>query len=260
VSTTSAGTREQPSHSTVVPGLNPQPAFATTHWSVVAAAGGLDTTRAQQALSGLFQTYWFPLYAYVRRRGHSPHDAQDLTQSFFLSLIEKQSLATADCRLGRFRSFLLGAMNHFLADEWARRRAQKRGGGQTILSLDFSDAETRFHLEPADPISPDRAFDRSWATAMLDVVLDKLEGEYRGEDKAGLFNVLRETLAGPRESQPYATLAARLDMTEGAVRVAVHRLRGRYRDRLRAEIAATVESSAEVEDELKYLFRVMGGG
>jgi len=237
-----------------------QPVFATTHWSVVLKAGRADTTHAQDALAKLCQNYWYPLYAYVRRRGHSAHDAQDLTQAFFLCLLARQSLADADPNRGRFRSFLIGAMNHFLADEWEKMRTQKRGQGQTVISLDLALAEQRFDLEPTDNATPDKAFDREWATALLDVVLNNLESEYQWENKAELFKALKQTLAGKRESQPYVILAARLEMNEGAVRVAVHRLRKRYRQLLQAEIAHTVGSPEEVKEELNYLFRVIGSG
>lgn len=238
----------------------PQHYFATTHWSVVLAAGRQDTARAHLALEKLCQSYWYPLYAYVRRRGQSAHDAQDLTQAFFARLLERQSLAGADPERGRFRSFLLGAMNHFLADEWAKLRTQKRGGGQAILSLDLAAAEERFDLEPADQTSPDRAFDRAWATALLEKVLRDLEEEFRREGKAALFHALKQTLAGARESQPYAELAAQLGLNEGAVKTAVHRLRKRYRQLIEAEITHTVASPDEVADEMRHLFRVTAGG
>jgi len=236
-----------------------QPAFVTTHWSVVLKAGRADTTRAREALAKLCKSYWYPLYAYVRRRGYSSHDAQDMTQAFFLCLLEQQSFANADPNRGRFRSFLLGAMNHFIADEWKKACAQKRGGGQKILSLDLATAEQRFDLEPAVNVSPDQAFDRQWATTLLNEVLSRLENEYQHEGKTELFNALKQTLAGARESQPYAELAATLDMSDGAVRVAVHRLRKRYRDLLQVEISNTVGSPAEVKEELRYLFKAMAG-
>lgn len=219
----------------------------------------MDTTQARDALAKLCQTYWFPLYAYVRRRGHGPHDAEDLTQSFFLCLLEQKSVANADPNRGRFRSFLLGAMNHFLANEWKKERAQKRGGGRKILSLDLAAAERRFDLEPADNATPDKAFDRHWATTLLNEVLSRLEGEYRQEGRIDLFDALKQTLAGTRESQPYMELAGRLDMNEGAVRVAVHRLRRRYRELLEAEIANTVGSQEDVKEEMRYLVKVMSG-
>lgn len=231
--------------------------FVTTHWSIVLKAGRHDTTRAGDALAKLCQTYWFPLYAYVRRRGHSPHDAQDLTQSFFLSLLERQSVSTADPDRGRFRSFLLGAMNHFLASEWAKGNAQKRGGGQKLLSLDLALAEERFDLEPPDQSTPDKAFDKEWANALLNKVLSQLEEEFRAEGKGHLFEGLKQTLAGSRESQPYAALAEELNMNEGAVKTAVHRLRKRYRSLLETEIANTVSSPEEVKEELVYLLKVI---
>jgi len=248
-------------HSTVPLGeIRRQPVFATTHWSVVLKAGQAETTHARDALAKLCQNYWYPLYAYVRRRGYSAHDAQDLTQAFFLCVLERQSLAIVDPNRGRFRSFMLGAMNHFLADEWAKMQTQKRGQGRPTLSLDLAAAEQRFDLEPADNATPDKAFDRQWATALLNVVLDKLENEYRREDKIELFSVLKQALAAKRESQPYIQIATQLGIHEGAVRVAVHRLRKRYRDLLKAEIAHTVGSPEEVKDELNHLFQVMGDG
>jgi RNA polymerase sigma-70 factor (ECF subfamily) len=177
-----------------------QLAFVTTHWSVVLTAGGSDTTRARDTLARLCQTYWYPLYAYIRRRGHSPHDAQDLTQAFFAQLLERQSLAAADPERGRFRSFLLGAMNHFLVNEWQKAHAQKRGGGSQTLSLDLAAAEERFDLEPADNSTPDRVFEKQWAMTLLGEVLNRLDAEYRREGKGGLFAALKQTLMGSRES------------------------------------------------------------
>lgn len=255
-----SGTSSDPPTTSPAAGIVHHPAFVTTHWSVVLKAGHSDATRARDALAKLCQTYWYPLYAYVRRRGHSPHDAQDLTQTFFERLLEANSLANASREKGRFRSFLLGAMNHFLAHEWAKARTQKRGGGQPVLSLDLAAAEQRFDLEPAIDAAPDVAFDRQWATALLNEVLDRLEAEYRRDGKAALFETLKQTLAGPRESQPYADVAARLGMNEGAVKTAVHRLRRRYRELLQAEIANTLNSSDDVKEELNYLFKVVAAG
>ena len=227
---------------------------------MVLTAGRNDTTQACAALEKLCQIYWYPLYVYVRRRGHSPEDAQDLTQEFFARLLERQSLARVDPNRGRFRSFILGAMRHFLADEWAKARTQKRGGGRPVLSLDLAAAEKRFDLEPADNATPDKAFDKQWATALLDEVLTKLEEEHQREGKDALFGALKQTLIGTRAGLPYAALAERLSMTEGAVKTAVHRLRKRYRELLRAEIANTVLSPEEVSEEMRHLFRVMAGG
>ena len=229
--------------------------FVTTHWSVVLSAGHSDTPRAAEALQRLCQTYWYPLYTYVRRRGYSPQDAQDLTQGFFACLLERQSLATADPEKGRFRSFMLGAMNYFLATEWAKMQTQKRGGGREIFSLDLAAAEQRFDLESADHATPDKAFDQAWATALLDKVLSQLEAEFRREGKIQLFDMLKQTLTGSRESQPYGVLAAQLSINEGAVKTAVHRLRKRYRQLLEAEIANTVTSPGEVKEEMRYLLK-----
>jgi RNA polymerase sigma factor (sigma-70 family) len=237
-----------------------QPLFVTTHWSVVLTAGHSDTTHAQEALAKLCQTYWYPLYAHVRRRGHSPEDAKDLTQEFFARLLEQQSIANADPERGRFRSFMLGAMNHFLATEWAKLQTQKRGSGRKPLSLDLAAADLRFDLEPADSATPDKAFDKSWATTLLDEVLNRLEAEYHREGKTALFSAIKQTLAGSRESQPYTALAARLGITEGALRTAVHRLRKRYRELLRHEIANTVSSPEEVNEEIRYLLKISAGG
>jgi RNA polymerase sigma-70 factor (ECF subfamily) len=224
------------------------------------AASRNDSTRAQAALEHLCRAYWYPLYAYVRRRGFSPEDAEDLTQAFFLSLLKRRSLANADEERGRFRSYLLGAVNYFLAGEWAKTKTQKRGGGRKILSLDLAAAERRLDLEPRHSDTPDKAFDREWARTLLDTVLDRLETEYAQENKAALFDALKQTLTGASDAQPYAVIAAQLEMSEGAIRVAVHRLRGRYRELLRAEIADTVDSPDKVNAELRHLFKAMAAG
>jgi RNA polymerase sigma factor (sigma-70 family) len=227
---------------------------------VVLTAGRTDTTRARAALEKLCRTYWYPLYVYVRRRGHSPEDAQDLTQDFFTRLLADHSLANADPDRGKFRSFLLGAMNHCLADESAKKRAQKRGRGSVPIFLDLASAEQRFDLEPAGVITPDKAFDQQWATALLNTVLDRLESEYQREGKSELFTRLKSALIGTREAQPYGILAERLGVHEGAVRTAVHRLRKRYRDLIRDEIVQTVSSPDEVDEEMRYLLRMSAGG
>jgi RNA polymerase sigma-70 factor (ECF subfamily) len=234
------------------------PAFVTTHWSVVLTAGThQDTTRAHNALARLCQTYWYPLYAYVRRRGYATHDAQDMTQAFFAQLLERQSLAAAVPERGRFRSFLLASLNHFLASEWKKATAQKRGGGMPKLSLDWAAAEQRFDLEPATQAAPDRIFEKQWAMTLLAEVLNRLERELQAEGKAELFAALKETLMGARESQPYAELAQALGMNTGAVNVAVHRLRKRYRALVRAEIANTLGPGEDVESEMRHLFQVL---
>lgn len=231
--------------------------FPLTHWSLVLQAGRRDTTRAQAALSSLCQAYWFPLYAHARRRGYNPHDAEDLTQEFFAQLLQRQALAAADPERGRFRTFLLGAMNHFLAHQWEKAHAKKRGAGCLPLSLDMNAAEQRYDLLPPDNSTPDKAFDKQWALALLDQVLKQLQGEYEDESKGELFTALRDTLAGARESQPYAELTTRLGMSEGAVKVAVHRLRKRYRELVQAEIANTVASPDQVEVEMQHLFAAL---
>jgi len=224
---------------------------------VVAAAGHSGTTQARPALAKLCQTYWYPLYAYVRRRGHSPEDAQDLTQEFFAQLLERQSLAKADPALGRFRSFILTDMNHFLANEWKRARAKKRGGDNRPLSLDWAAAEERYDLEPADNCTPDKIFEKQWALTLLGEVLNRLEREYQAAEKTDLFAALKQTLMGTRESQPYAGLASALGMRESAVKVAVHRLRKRYRELIHDEISGTLDQPEDVETEMRYLFSVL---
>lgn len=231
--------------------------FATTHWSLVVAAKSDEAsqTLARKALAGLCRAYWYPLYAFVRNRGYSSSDAQDLTQSFFARLIEKGGLASADPELGRFRSYLLGAMKHFLANEWHRARAQKRGGGATIVELDALDPEARYALEPARSTDLDAGFDRQWAQESLARALEKLQAELETSGKGELFEALKGSLTG--EEPPRGETAARLGMSEGAVKVAVHRLRKRYRELLRSEIAETVSDRSDVDDEMRHLLAVL---
>jgi RNA polymerase sigma-70 factor (ECF subfamily) len=236
-----------------------QAAFVTTHWSVVLTAGRSDTTRARGALARLCQTYWYPLYVYVRRLGNSPPDAQDLTQEFFTRLLAKNFLADADESRGRFRSYLLAALKHFLANEWDKARAQKRGGGHLPIPIDLATAETSCCFEPADPRSPEKIYERRWALTLLDQVLRRLRAEHVRDGKEQLFEQLKTTLTEASGKVAYAEIARRLDTTEGAVKVAVHRLRQRYREVLRAEIADTVASPGEVEDELRNLFAALAG-
>lgn len=247
------------SHSTpTAPGgqVAPQAIFATTHWSVVKAAEGGDHPNAQAALERLCQTYWFPLYAYVRRRGHSPHDAQDLTQEFFARLLKHHWLAKADRSRGLFRTFLLMTIKRFLANEWDKIKAQKRGGAAHTIPLVLDSAEIRYAGELANTITPELEFERQWALTLLDKVLNQLREEYEQQGKGTLFEVLKPCLVGPSEMQPYTTLAAQVGLSEGAIKVAVHRLRHRYRERLKEEIAGTVTTPEEVEAELKHLFRI----
>ena len=237
----------------------PAGCFVTTHWSVVLAAGRSDTTRARAALEQLCRNYWHPLYAYVRRAGYSREEAQDLTQEFFARLLAHNTVARADPSRGRFRSFLLASLKHFLAHEWEKARAQKRGGRAQIISLEFDTAETHCAQPVAPGDTPDRAFDRQWALALLDVVLGRLRREYRDAGREDLFLGLKDTLTGGRAEIPYRDLGASLGMSEAAVKVAAHRLRRRYRELLREEIANTVAGPAEVEEELQHLFASLGG-
>jgi RNA polymerase sigma-70 factor (ECF subfamily) len=238
---------------------SPRPAFVTTHWSLVVSAGRNDTPHARNALEKLCRAYWFPIYAFVRRQGHGPHDAQDLTQDFFARLLEKKQLAGADPAKGRFRSFLLASLKHFLANEWDKTQAQKRGGGQVLIPIDVAAAETSGGFEPADDVTAEKIYERRWALTLLDQVLRRLRDEYAHDGKENLFEQLKPTLTEASRSVRYAEIAARLGTTEGAVKVAVHRLRQHYREVLRAEIADTVASPGEVEDEIRNLFAALGG-
>lgn len=232
--------------------------FVTTHWSVVLTARDMDSSRAEAALERLCKAYWYPLYAFVRRRGYSPHDAQDLTQEYFARLLSRDFLARVGREKGKFRAFLLASMKHFLANEWDRAQAAKRGGGIKVLSLDDSAAESRYALEPPDTASADKLFERRWATTLLDQVIGRLREEHVREGKQEAFEALKGALTGSGKAAPYAEAARRLGLTEGAVKVAVHRLRARYRELLRAEIAQTVASPDQVEDEIRHLFNVLG--
>lgn len=225
---------------------------------MLAAGTGGDSTCAKDALGKLCQTYWYPLYAFVRRQGQAPHDAQDLTQEFFARLLGKNWLADVDRAKGRFRSFLLAAMKHFLANEWDKSKALKRGGGvHNFISLDAESAESRYALEPADHVTADKLYERRWALTLLDATLARLREEFVADGKAKQFDEFKFTLTGGRGDTPYAELAARFGMSEGAVKVTVHRLRQRYREVLRAQIADTVGDAGEVEAELRHLFAAL---
>jgi RNA polymerase sigma-70 factor (ECF subfamily) len=220
----------------------------------VVAAGDRDAPQAREALAALFSAYWYPLYAYVRHRGHSPEQAQDLTQDFFAYVLERDLLAKADPDRGRFRSFLRAVCARYLADRHDRQNAQKRGGGRTDLPIDTLDAEDRYAREPSHDLTPERIFDRTWALTLLGRVLDHLRREYDDAGRPAAFEELCVVLTRGPESVPYGTIAGRLGISEGAVRVAVHRLRRRYGVLLRQEIAATVDDPAEVDDEIRALF------
>ena len=231
--------------------------FATTHWSVVLQAGQPGAPGYQQALETLCRGYWFPLYAYLRRHGYDSHQAEDYTQAFFCRVLEKQVLRSADSKRGRFRSFLLATLKNFLADERDRARAQKRGGGRKLLSIDFNEAENQYALEPADRLSPEKLFDKSWALTVLERTMACLKTELAGKNKKELFDHLKIYLTAEKGSIPYRDTAAELNMTEAAVRTAVHRLRRHYRKSLRDEIAQTVASEDQIDEEIDDLFAAL---
>jgi RNA polymerase sigma-70 factor (ECF subfamily) len=228
--------------------------FATTHWTVVLAAGGHATPQAAAALEQLCQTYWFPLYAYIRRRGHAKTEAEDLTQTFFTRLLEKNFLASLAAEKGKFRAFLLAAVKHFLANEFDRTQTQKRGGGAAHLSLDWQTADTKFQVADTQGVSPEKNFDREWSLALLARVIERLQKECDAEGKGRLFAQLKMFLTAGKSDSAQREIAAALGMEEGAVRVAVHRLRKRYRALLRDEIAGTLHDPAMVDEEMRALF------
>ena len=231
--------------------------FPTTHWSVVLAAGDTKSPQARESLEKLCRAYWYPLYAYVRRKGYHAEDSQDLTQEFFGRLLAKNFLSVADRKKGRFRSFLLGSLEHFLAREWTKAHAKKRGSGQRPRSLDEQDAEGRYLREPAHELTPESLFDRRWATALLETAMNKLREECIDARKGELFEGVKGQLSGEKGEGSYAEVAGALQMSEGAVKVAVHRLRRRYGELIRAEVAQTVGGPEEVEEELHYLFNTL---
>jgi RNA polymerase sigma-70 factor (ECF subfamily) len=228
--------------------------FATTRWTVVLAAGQRDAPQAAVALEELCRTYWYPLYAYVRRQGHSREDAEDLTQGFFARLLEKNYLEGISSDKGKFRAFLLMALKRFLANEWDRDNRQKRGGGVAALSLDWQDADLRYQINPADNLSPDKLYDRAWALTLLERVITRLRDESSAEGKSRHFEQLKPFLMAGKSERPYAQAAAALELTEGAARVAVHRLRRRYRELLREEITQTLSDPAQAGEEMQALF------
>lgn len=233
--------------------------FATTRWSVVVAAQDRAAPQAQDALATLCRSYWYPLYAYIRRQGHHADIAQDLTQDFFARLLEKDFLALVDREKGRFRSFLLACCKHFLANERDRASALKRGGGQSVLSLDFHEAEQRYDLEPSHKLDADRLFERRWAMTLLDQVVTRLRDDYARTSRLKLFEALKIYLMGERGTPAYGQAAEQLGMSEGSFKVAVHRMRQRYRQLLQEEIARTVESPEQVQEEIRELFAALSG-
>ena len=232
--------------------------FATTHWSLVGAAKGDEASesRVREALEALCRAYWYPLYAFVRSRGYSAVDAQDLTQAFFARIIETSGFASADRERGRFRSYLLGAMKHFLANEWHRSQTQKRGGQVQLVEWDAVDPEARYAGASKESDNPELLFDREWALQIVGGALQELRDEMAEAGKDEQFDVLKGSLTGEDEL-PRAEIAVRLEMSEGAVKVAVHRLRERYRRLLRAAIAETVSNEEDLEDEMRYLVAVL---
>jgi DNA-directed RNA polymerase specialized sigma24 family protein len=233
--------------------------FTTTHWSIVLAAKQSDALKSQTALEQLCRTYWYPLYAYVRRRGNNPHDAQDLTQGFFARLLEDNFLGRVQSDKGKFRSFLLATMNHFLANEKDRAGAAKRGGGREILSLDAEPAEDRYKFEPSSDVTAEVLYERRWAWTILERALKRLREEFAKAGKAEQFDHLKGFLEGETGSGEYVELAQVMGTTPSSLAVSVHRLRQRYQELVRAEIADTVASPADIEEEMRSLLAALAG-
>jgi RNA polymerase sigma factor (sigma-70 family) len=231
--------------------------FVTTHWSLVLAARDQSSPDSAAALEVLCAAYWYPLYVYARQQGHSPHDAQDLTQEFIARLLEKNYLKAADREKGRFRTFLRVSMKRFMANEWDKSQAAKRGGGIAVVSWDSASAEDRYQRAAASTLPPDLIYERQWAMTLLDETLKSLRQEYTAAGKLAEFDQLKPVLTAERGSIPYGEIAQRLGATEGAARVAVHRLRKRFRDLFRGAVADTVENIGEVDDELRYVVSLL---
>ena len=238
-------------------GFPPNRGFTTTRWSLVIAAGRDQTPASRAALAELCELYWPPLYAYARRRGHSVDEAQDLTQAFFTRLLEKRTVQVADPQRGRFRSFLLTSFKHFSANEHDRERAQKRGGGEPTVSLDFEPVEARYAAEPANRLTPEALFERQWARGVLDRVLATLRAECVNAGKEATFDRLKDLVVGEKNPGGFAAIADALDTSEGAIKVMIHRFRRRYQQLLRAEIGLTVSNEAEIDDEIRHLIAVL---
>jgi len=232
--------------------------FVTTHWSVVLSAREKDSPETGRALETLCRTYWYPLYSFSRRQGRNAPDAQDLTQAFFARLLQKDYLQAAAREKGRFRTWLLVAFKRFCANEWDREHARKRGGFSPAMSIDQDLAESRFAAEPSHDAQPDVLFDRQWARTLLDRAMSQLQEEYTSSGRAKLFEYLQDCLARDESALPYAAIGARLNLTEAAVKMAVHRLRARYREILRSEIAHTVSRPEEIDEEIRHLFSSFG--
>jgi len=232
---------------------DPTGAFATTHWSVVLNAGGEDSTQALVAIEKLARDYWYPLYAYVRRKGHDAHTAEDLTQEFFARVISRNFFARVDRTKGRFRSWLLGAMNHFLAHEWEKARAQKRGGGATLIPLDEAQANERYERQLAVDSAPEKVFDQQWALTLLERAATRLRATYIADGRPEVYDCLKAFISGGSAPPSYGDAAVQLGLTESAVKSAVHRLRQRFHELVREEVAQTVCTPTDLDDELRYL-------
>lgn len=233
--------------------------FATTRWSLIVAANQSPSPAAEQALAQLCQSYWYPLYAFVRRRGHQPSDARDLTQGFFLALLEKNYVQAADPNQGRFRSFLVTAITRYLSKQREYKAAQKRGGAAPHVSLDFDDGERRYQQEPVNHWTAEKIFDRRWALTLLERALARLRGEFKASGKLPLFEALKTYLTGAGDAPAHQVAAEQLGLTAGAVKVAIHRLRQKYREALREEVAQTVVATEDVDDEIATLLRTLRG-
>ncbi len=234
--------------------------FATTHWSVVLSAGDRADTQYEYALQTLCRIYWYPLYAYARHRGYQASDAEDLIQSFFARLLEKDILARITRDKGKFRSFLLTALNHFRIDEWKQARTEKRGAERTIISLEMEQAEERYRHEPVDTTTPETLFEQNWAVTLLNTVFDQLQQEQVEAGRGERFERLKFCLTGQRSAVPYTALAEKLTISEAALKVQVHRLRKRYRELLHQEVAHTVSSPEDIEEEMQHLRQILCGG
>lgn len=233
--------------------------FATTHWSVVLRAGNLESPQAAEALQDLCRAYWYPLYAFVRAHGYGPDEAEDLTQGFFERLLEKNLIHQANRDRGRFRSFLLTLLKHYVANEWKRVHREKRAGRLGVISFDQMDAEERYRWEPVETATPESIYERRWTLTLMNHVLSRLRREYRACEKEALFDRLKSTLLGENGARTYSALGAECNMTEGAVTMAVHRLRLRYRELLLEEICHTVAEPSEVEDEIHHMIATLTG-
>jgi len=232
--------------------------FRTTRWSVIQAAAGDDSAAARDALGTLCETYWYPVYAFVRRSGCDPDEARDVTQGFFTRLLEKRDIGSADPARGRFRGFLLGSVRHFLSNERDRARALKRGGGQSVLSIDQADAEGRYAIEPADPVTPETLFLRHWALTVVESSMRRLAEEYAAQGKQDVFERLQPALTGADTGMTRREMAAELGMSETALNVVLHRMRRRFRHKLKEEVAQTLADPDDTEDELGRLMAALG--